>query len=217
MNLYEQQQTEIETIRERTITVNLSDSDCDRLARVCGEHGLTIGELIENFVGDLVGGTYTNGSTEREFAKQWFERCWFGMFPETTFLGYLIDEGLIDEVVEALEDIEYIQKCITETETFLATGKMCRSGKCYTWKDVVDSTGTQCYASQKEWEQDEKLNLQAEQEDMLFIKGVIDSYWMGYCDSVREDENQTLDDEIERIKTWIKQRDTFVNHRGGKQ
>ena len=46
--------------------MKLSDADCDRLARKCGEHGLTIGELIENFVGDLVGGTYSNGSDERD-------------------------------------------------------------------------------------------------------------------------------------------------------
>ncbi len=38
--------------------LELSDADCDRLARKCGEYGLTIGELIENFVGDLVDGTY---------------------------------------------------------------------------------------------------------------------------------------------------------------
>ena len=58
MSWGEEQQKEIETIRERKITVKLSDADCDRLARKCGEHGLTIGELIENFVEDLVGGTY---------------------------------------------------------------------------------------------------------------------------------------------------------------
>ena len=61
MSWGEEQKKEIETIRERKITVKLSDADCDRLARKCGEHGLTIGELIENFVGDLVGGTYSNG------------------------------------------------------------------------------------------------------------------------------------------------------------
>ena len=55
MSWGEEQKKEIETIRERKITVKLSDADCDRLARKCGEHGLTIGELIENFVGDLVG------------------------------------------------------------------------------------------------------------------------------------------------------------------
>ena len=77
MSYGEEQQKEIETIRERKITVKLSDADCDRLARKCGEHGLTIGELIENFVGDLVGGTYSNGSDERDYADRWFERCWF--------------------------------------------------------------------------------------------------------------------------------------------
>ena len=89
MSWGEEQQKEIETIRERKITVKLSDADCDRLARKCGKHGLTIGELIENFVGDLVGGTYSNGSDERDYADQWFERCWFGMFPEPTLLNHL--------------------------------------------------------------------------------------------------------------------------------
>ena len=84
---------EIETIRERKITVKLSDADCDRLARKCGVHGLTIGELIANFVGDLVGGTYSNGSDERDYADQWFERCWFGMFPEPTLLNHLLNFG----------------------------------------------------------------------------------------------------------------------------
>ena len=72
MSWGEEQQKEIETIRERKITVKLSDADCDRLARKCGEHGLTIGELIENFVGDLVGGTYSNGSDERDYRKDWY-------------------------------------------------------------------------------------------------------------------------------------------------
>lgn len=47
LGLEKEQKKEIETIRERKITVKLSDADCDRLARKCGEHGLTIGELIE--------------------------------------------------------------------------------------------------------------------------------------------------------------------------
>ena len=41
MSYGEEQQKEIETIRERKITVKLTDADCDRLARKCGEHGLT--------------------------------------------------------------------------------------------------------------------------------------------------------------------------------
>lgn len=48
MSWGEEQQKEIETIRERKIIVKLSDADCDRLARKCGEHGLTIGELLKS-------------------------------------------------------------------------------------------------------------------------------------------------------------------------
>lgn len=90
MSCGEEQKKEIETIRERKITVKLSDADCDRLAKKCGECGLTIGELIENFVGDLVGGTYSNGSDERMYADKWFECCWFGMSPKPTLLHHLL-------------------------------------------------------------------------------------------------------------------------------
>ena len=93
MSWGEEQKKEIETIRERKITVKLSDADYDRLARKCGEHGLTIGELIENFVGDLVDGTYSNGSDETIYANQWFDRCGFAMFPEPTLLNHLLSTG----------------------------------------------------------------------------------------------------------------------------
>ena len=110
MSWGEEQQKEIETIRERKITVKLSDADCDRLARKCGEHGLTIGELIENFVGDLVGGTYSNESDERDYADRWFERCWFGMFPEQTLLSHLLCNGYEPEnYLDLLDCIKYAE------------------------------------------------------------------------------------------------------------
>ena len=103
-----QQQEEIETIRSRTIEVKLSDADVKRISEKAAAHGLTVGELIENFIGDLVCGTYSNGSDERMYAEQWFERCWFGMFPDLTFLRYLIEWGGLDEVIGA--DKEYRRK-----------------------------------------------------------------------------------------------------------
>lgn len=63
-----QQQEEIETIRSRTIEVKLSDADVKRISEKAAAHGLTVGELIENFIGDLVCGTYSNGSDERMYA-----------------------------------------------------------------------------------------------------------------------------------------------------
>lgn len=84
---------DIKTVRQRNITVKLSDTDCERLVRKCGEHGLTVDELLENFVSDLIGGQGTNGSDERDLANQWFNRCWFGAYPEDTFLQYLLING----------------------------------------------------------------------------------------------------------------------------
>ena len=112
---------EIETIRERKITVKLSDADCDRLARKCGEHGLTIGELIVYFVGYLVGRTYSNGSDERDYDDQWVERCWFGMFPEPTLLNHLLNLGYEPEhYLDMLENVETIKSDIEITKQNIA-------------------------------------------------------------------------------------------------
>ena len=84
------QKEEIKTIKERNIVINLSDKDCERISRKAAAVGLTVSELLENFIGDLVTGTYSNGSDERAIANEWFERCWFGMFPEPTLLNHQI-------------------------------------------------------------------------------------------------------------------------------
>lgn len=86
------QEQEIATIKERNIKCKLSDADVDRITKMAGEVGLSVGELLEYFIGDLVGGTYSNGSDERDLVENWFERCWFGMFPENTLLRYFLDE-----------------------------------------------------------------------------------------------------------------------------
>ena len=82
------------TIRERKITVKLSDADCDLLAKKCGEHGLTVGELVENF------------------------SCCFGMFPEPTLLNHLLNWGydpedyleLLDNIETAEEEKKYLEE-----------------------------------------------------------------------------------------------------------
>ena len=38
-------------------------------------HGMTVSGLLESFIGDLVEGTFTNGSDERYLAEDWFNRC----------------------------------------------------------------------------------------------------------------------------------------------
>ena len=103
----EQQAEEIKTIKGRNITLQLSDADCDRLLALAGEHGLTVAELLQNFIGDLVDGTYSNGSDERMYAQSWFGRCGFGMFPENTLLRWLLQEGRDpDDFLTAWEENE---------------------------------------------------------------------------------------------------------------
>lgn len=100
------QMEEIETIRERNITIKLSDADVKRICKKAGSVGLNVSVLLENFIGDLVDGTYSNGSDERMHANEWFERCGFGMFPDKTFVRYLIEWDQIDEALGLWDDIK---------------------------------------------------------------------------------------------------------------
>jgi len=132
-----EQEKEIQTIKERTITLKLSDADVERISNKAERHGLTVSELLENFIGDLVGGTYSNGSDERDFADRWFERCWFGMFPEYNFLTYALNDWLdIDDILDDYdrlqdmredlkvetdpEEIEYFKSEIEDLETYFS-------------------------------------------------------------------------------------------------
>ena len=75
--LYEDRKKEIETVKERTLVLKLSDADCDRILQKAASHGMTVSGLLESFIGDLVDGTFTNGSDERYLAEDWFNRCGF--------------------------------------------------------------------------------------------------------------------------------------------
>lgn len=114
MRDYSSQKNEIETIKPRTITVNLSDADVKRLAEKSGEGRLTISELLENFIGDLVDGTYSNGSDERMCAEQWYQRCWFAMFSDDTFLKFLLLWGDLDDYIDLMDELESNKKEMAE-------------------------------------------------------------------------------------------------------
>lgn len=108
---------EIKTIKERTLKLKLSDADCESISKKAACAGLSVSELLENFIGDLISGTYSNGSDERMKAREWFDRCWFGMFPETTgLLGWLSNnwEYDIDFIKCVMEDIALTKEEIEE-------------------------------------------------------------------------------------------------------
>ena len=88
-----------ETIQPRQLEIKMSDEDVRKLTEKAGTHGLTVAELIEHFIGDLVHGTYTSGSDERMYANDWLERCGFRYFLDT-FLQYLCGYQIVEDMLE---------------------------------------------------------------------------------------------------------------------
>ena len=113
MREYSRQEEEIATIRERTVKLSLSDADTVRLSEKAASVGLTVAELLQNFIGDLVDGTYSNGSDERMLANEWFNRCGFSFVPESTFIAFLIEWG---DLQPCIDSMDYIADCERDLE-----------------------------------------------------------------------------------------------------
>lgn len=168
----EQQQKEIATIKPRTITLQLSDADCERIAKEAGKAGLTVSELLENFIGDLVCGTYSNGGDERDLASQWYERCGFGMFPECTLIRYLIEEWQEDSFIEDLEEIQSMKDDISY----------------YEGMDKPDA--------------DDLADLELAKEVLKETESRIDETYSNYVEWCREEKPQSKEEAISGVIAW---------------
>lgn len=104
----DQLKEELKTIQDRTITIRLSDADCVRLAEKAGSVNLSVGDLLKYFVSDLICGTQSNGSDERDLAEQWFERVGFEQLADNTFLRWLIR---YDDVREFIGHYDLMKEC----------------------------------------------------------------------------------------------------------
>lgn len=99
------QAEEIKTIKERTFKISLSDADVERLFDRAAIAGMSPSELLGSFIGDLVSGTYSNGSDERMYASAWFERCGFE-FGNKSFLRWLVETFQLEDVAVKWDDLE---------------------------------------------------------------------------------------------------------------
>lgn len=99
---------ELETIRPRSFTLELSDADVKRLYEKAYGNGITPVQLLQDYLGDLLNGTYTRGSDERMYAQQYFDRCnyTFSDAPRS-FLQWALDEYRINDIAEELETLDY--------------------------------------------------------------------------------------------------------------
>lgn len=82
MTYMEKQKAEMQTIKPRAFFVDLSDADVKRFYEKAASCGFLPSEILEHFIGDLVFGTCSNGSDERMYANQWFDRAKVGQYYE---------------------------------------------------------------------------------------------------------------------------------------
>jgi len=199
---------EIETIKERTIEIKLSDADVQRLWEKSGSVGITVAELLENFIGDLVDGTYSNGSDEGDLANEWFDRCGFGMFPEDTFLSYLIQHENIEDFMDLFNDIEDSEKIIAIKEEEIKTGVIKgQAGSIYTWKDLTISSAEgdkPCYFNKEEWEIEQRGYIDQEKECITDFREQIEDYWSNFQEFTSE-KIGTREEEFEKVLKWYKE------------
>ena len=106
MDYYEmrakQKAAEVMTIAPRALTLNLSDADAERIALYAAKGGMTVAQLLESFIGDLVDGTYSNGSDERDYAEQWYERCGF-TFMTSSDVARLAGWDVLEDMADACD------------------------------------------------------------------------------------------------------------------
>ena len=91
--------------KQISVKMELSESELDDILRKTGIAGLTLGELFENFVSDLVGDG--NGSDEREYANRYFERCRFGFYLGNTLLRHLLMQEY--DPRDYIRDLNYLE------------------------------------------------------------------------------------------------------------
>lgn len=198
---------EIETIKPREYSLKLSDADVLRIAKTAGAYNMTVSELLENFIADLVNGEYTNGSDERMYAQQWAERCWFSHDPDKSLVKYLCD-GREYEFSDLLDALERIQDA--EEDIRVAKKNIAEPGE--EWKEVyyhkynANRTSYECvpsYNSVEEYIVSETEALQSYKEDLeeaLEALQDIQNSFQSYMD-----ESCEWDKEVEKAKEWYKE------------
>lgn len=197
----EQQEKEIATIKERTFKLRLSDEDIKRLWKKARKVGMTASELLTSFIGDLVDGTYSNGSDERMYAEQWFDRCCLSYVAEKTFLRYLLENFMLDYFLELFDSVKNIKEDKVALEKELQVEN-------YPWEDILLSSkehpqGVRCYNSKEDWQNKIKEELEQVEVELSYQQENINEIWNEFLEW-SDNENYNQETEIKVIQDWVK-------------
>lgn len=98
------------TVRERVFKVNLSDNDLRNLLVKAGTVGLTVGDLLANFVRDLVYSDKSNGSDEERIANDYYDRCFRCNCYNDALLSYILSSYGFDDVRDFINTVDEIKE-----------------------------------------------------------------------------------------------------------
>ena len=142
------------------------------------------------------------------YAQQWFERCWFGMFPEPSLLNHLLSEGHEPQhFLDALNNIETAKRDIKQSQKDIAEPTD-------EWKNIYhhkyndDFTSykiVHAYNNVEEFIEHEKECLESYKDDLR--------EWTEERDMMLENwdsSNVDLEEEIEKVKKWVSERDNLL-------
>lgn len=152
--------TKLSEIKERTITVKLQDSDCEKLIRLCGQNGMTIGELIECFICDLIGGTEAGGRDEVQLAEFWYSRRGFDQYPQKTLLRHLLMYGYEpNDYIDCLQNIALAEE---DKEFAMNDPKNCDAEEISCIEDNIKIWKEELADMRAEWNPDQKPDMERE-------------------------------------------------------
>lgn len=183
-----------QTPKSRLLELKLHDVDFRRLAEYAAEAELTVAELLEGFISDLVNGASSHGSDEREFANQWYNRCGFSHYNNYSLLHYLISIGFIDEFVGLWTEFCYyksdMENCKKELENPTTA-----------WQNITSNGTTPCYATLEEYLQSVKDNYDDSAEMMTSYAEDVEERWNEYLKWTSK-QNPDKETEIATVIDW---------------
>jgi hypothetical protein len=82
----------------------MSDDDVIAICRVAAENGLTLGELLGDFIGNLIGGTRRRGADEQDLARDYVDRNLYTVGLSQSYLMWLLRYNYdVEEIVDVFE------------------------------------------------------------------------------------------------------------------
>lgn len=100
-----------EPLKERKLTVELTDETLIDFVELCFRDGTTPAEVLGGFINDLVCGNHSRGSDERDLANAYYDRCGYGYFYQARdFLQWALAYDAVGTIADYLKDIAEIEE-----------------------------------------------------------------------------------------------------------